>query len=196
MDRVSLTIRPAVPADAADLARLVNIAGEGLPYYLWSKMARTGQDPWEVGRDRAGREQASFSYRNGVIAEAGDQIVGTLIGYPLPEAPEPIAPDMPAMFVPLQELENLAPGTWYVNVLAVYEEHRGRGYGKRLLATADQFATEEGTKGLSIIVADNNSAAQRLYERSGYELVEQRPMVKDDWVSDGQNWLLLIRMAM
>ena len=32
-----------------------------------------------------------------------------------------------AMFVPLQELENLAPGTWYVNVLAVRPEFRGLG---------------------------------------------------------------------
>jgi hypothetical protein len=36
---------------------------------------------------------------------------------------------MPAMFVPLQELENLAPGTWYVNVLAAYPEHRSQGHG-------------------------------------------------------------------
>jgi hypothetical protein len=110
---VSFKIRPANPADAADLAALVNIAGEGLPYHLWSKMAHAGQDPCEVGRERAGREEASFSYRNGVMAEAAGQIVGTLIGYPLPEAPEPIGPEMPAMFVPLQELENIAPGTWY-----------------------------------------------------------------------------------
>ena len=41
------------------------------------------------------------------------------------------------MFVPLQELENLAPGTWYVNVLAAYPEHRGQGYGTALLAVAE-----------------------------------------------------------
>ena len=88
----------AGPARRFDcLAELVNIAGEGMPYYLWTKMACPGQDPWEVGRDRARREQASFSYRNALIAEAGDQVVGTLIGYPLPDVPEPIGLAMPAM---------------------------------------------------------------------------------------------------
>ena len=111
MDQTSFAIRPATPDDAPHLARLVNIAGEGLPYYLWTKMARTGEDPWQVGRERARREQASFSYRNAHIVEAGHRVVGTLIGYPLPDTPEPIDPAMPAMFVPLQELENIACGT-------------------------------------------------------------------------------------
>ena len=39
---------------------------------------------------------------------------------------------MPPMFVPLQELEDRVPGTWYVNVLATLEEHRGKGYGKEV----------------------------------------------------------------
>jgi hypothetical protein len=35
--------------------------------------------------------------------------------------PEPIdLAEIPAMFVPLEELERSAPGTWYVNVLAAY----------------------------------------------------------------------------
>jgi GNAT superfamily N-acetyltransferase len=78
-------------------------------------------------------------------------------------------------------------------VLAVYEDHRGKGYGKRLLAAADQLAADRGSKGLSIIVADNNSTARKLYEMSGYKLVEQKPMVKDSWVSEGQNWLLFLK---
>ena len=190
-----LTTRPARPDDAPHLAVFVNIAGEGMPYYLWTKMAGPGENPWDVGRDRARREQASFSYRNALIAEAGDQVVGTLIGYPLPEEPEPIDPEMPAMFIPLQELENLAAGTWYVNVIAIYDECRGRGYGSSLLAVADRIASGLGRKGLSLIVSDANSGARRLYERCGYSLRAQRPLVKEDWVSEGKNWLLLSKEA-
>ena len=65
---------------------------------------------------------------------------------------------MPAMFVPLQELENLAPGTWYVNVLAAYPEHRGKGHGTALLGVADQLGADAGRRGLSIIVSDANTA--------------------------------------
>jgi ribosomal protein S18 acetylase RimI-like enzyme len=172
---------------------LVNIAGEGLPYYLWTKMARPGEDPWEVGRQRAQREQASFSYRNALIAEVDGRVVGTLIGYPLPDAPEPIDAEMPAMFVPLQELENIACGTWYVNVLAVVDEYRGKGIGTRLLSLADSIASDLRLAGLSIIVSDANRGARKLYERSGCRLEAQRPMVKEDWAGEGRNWVLLTK---
>ncbi len=185
--------RHATPEDAHALAELVNMAGEGLPLYLWSKMAEPGEDPWEVGRRRAQRESGSFSYRNAIVLENEGQVIGCLIGYPLPDEPEPIDYDqMPAMFVPLQELENLAQG-WNVNVLAVYRDHRGRGYGTQLLSLAEQIASEMGKARLSIIVSDANVAARRLYERCGCRQVAERPMVKEEWENAGQNWVLLMK---
>ena len=46
-------LRAARPDDAPALAELVNFAGEGLPLYLWGKMAEAGQTAWDVGRIRA-----------------------------------------------------------------------------------------------------------------------------------------------
>jgi ribosomal protein S18 acetylase RimI-like enzyme len=186
--------RQATTADADTMAELVNMAGEGLPLYLWSRMADAGEDPWEVGRRRAAREEGSFSYKNTVVLEFGGRVAASLVGYPLPDAPEPIDTEkMPAMFVPMQELENLAPGTWYVNVLATYPEHRGKGYGATLLDVADRLAAEAGLRGLAIIVSDANVGARRLYTRSGYEEIASRPMVKEDWESPGANWVLLVK---
>ena len=66
------SIRAATLQDVSALADLVNFAGEGMPLYLWAKMARTGEDPWAVGRARASRDEGSFSYRNAsVIDEDG-----------------------------------------------------------------------------------------------------------------------------
>jgi hypothetical protein len=59
----SQSIRSATLQDTVALAELVNFAGEGLPLYLWTKMAKTREDPWSVGTARARREQGSFSYR-------------------------------------------------------------------------------------------------------------------------------------
>jgi ribosomal protein S18 acetylase RimI-like enzyme len=186
--------RRATPDDAAAMAELVNFAGENLPVYLWSKMAGPGQSAWEFGRLRAQREEGAFSYRNTVIAEAEDgRVAGCLLGYPLPKQPEPIPSDLPAMFVPLQELENLAPGTWYVNVVALYPEFRGHGWGSRLLALADRIAADLGLSGLSIIVSDGNAGARRLYERCGYREAATRPMVKEEWESSGSNWVLMVK---
>jgi len=186
--------RQATPADAPALADLVHFASEGLALHIWTKAAGPGGNPWEIGRERARRETGSFSYRNAVVVEDdGGRIAAGLIGYPLPDRPEPIPEGMPAMFVPLQELENLAPGTWYVNVLAAYPEDRGKGHGAALLAIAEQLAADTGRKGLSIIVSDANEGARRLYERCGYRETARRRKVKEDWETDGTNWVLLVK---
>ncbi len=197
MTAPSQLIRPASVQDVATLAELVNFAGEGLPLYLWTKMAKDGEDPWSVGRARAGREKGSFSYRNAVIVENDGRAAACLIGYPLSEEPEAIdEANMPAMFVPLQQLENLAPGTWYVNVLASYPQWRKKGFGTALLEHAERLAVAEGVrKGMSVIVADNNIDARRLYERMGYREAAIRPMVKENWESAGSAWVLLMKTS-
>ncbi len=186
--------RYATQDDALPMAELVNIAGEGMPLYLWSKMAEPGASPWDIGQERARRESGGFSFRNTIVGEDNGKVVAALMGYPLADSPEPVNyDDMPPMFVPLQELEDLVAGTWYVNVLAAYPECRGKGYGTDLLAIAEQLANDTGRSGLSIIVSDANAGARRLYERSGYVEKATRPMFKEDWGNAGENWVLLER---
>ena len=185
--------RRAEVTDADALADLVNFAGEGLPLYFWNKAAAPGQTGWDVGRERARREQGAFSYRNAIIAKQDGRCAACLIGYVQPDQPEPIDSTMPAMFVPLQELENLAPGTWYVNVLAAYPDCRGKGLGTQLLGIADELAAATGRPGLSVIVSDANEGAYRLYLRCGYREAGVRPMVKEDWQCDGRSWVLLTK---
>ena len=184
--------RQATPDDARPMTELINFAGEGMPVYLWTRIAEGGESPWEIGRQRARRETGSFSYLNTVVRQDGDDVVAALIGYPLADTPDPVDYDeMPKMFVPLQELEDLAAGTWYVNVLASYPESRGKGYGTELLEIAEQLAKDTGRTGMSIIVSEANDGARRLYERCGYTETARRPMVKDDWENRGENWILL-----
>lgn len=186
--------RAATPLDAAAMADLVNIASEGMALYLWTEMAGDDGSPWEIGQQRAQRESGGFSYRNTVVREVGGSVVAALIGYALPDEPDPCDySELPAMFVPLQQLEDLAPGTWYVNVLAAYPEHRGKGYGTGLLEVAEQIAAQQRCKGLSLIVSDGNSGARKLYARCGYEEVASRPMLKDAWENAGENWVLLVK---
>ncbi len=191
--QISAPFRHSRMSDAPQLAELVNFAGEGMPLYLWEKMAVNGEPAWHVGRRRAAREDGSFSYRNAYIVENQAQVAGCLIGYETPAKPEPVATDMPGMFVPLQELENLVPATWYVNILAVMPKFRGRGLGTKLLALADEIGMTLGKIGMSVIVSDSNLGARQLYERSGYLEVGTRKMVKNGWSNSGQNWVLLAK---
>lgn len=190
---LNFRLRQGTIDDADALAELINYAGEGLPLYLWGGMAEEGETAWDVGRRRARRNEGSFSYRNAVIAEVDEQPAACLIGYAVPDEPVPIGSDMPAMFVPLQQLENLAPGTWYINVLAARPEFRGRGLGTRLIQLAEEKAAEAGCLGLSIIVSDANRGARRLYERCGCAETATRPMVKEAWENAGGNWVLLTK---
>ena len=191
--RLEPPFRYASPGDAPELADLVHFASEGLALHVWTGAAGPHGDPWELGRARARRETGSFSFRNAVVCEPEGRVAAGLIGYPLPDRPEPVAETMPALFVPLQELENLAPGTWYVNVLAAYPEHRGKGYGTALLAIADQLAGATGRPGLSIIVSDANTGALQLYQRCGYRETARRSKVKDGWRNPGTDWVLLVK---
>jgi ribosomal protein S18 acetylase RimI-like enzyme len=190
MISLSPPYRLAVLGDAPSLAELVNFAGEGLPLYLWEKMAKPGETAWEVGRSRAEREQGSFSYRDAIVADDAGAAIAALVGYTVPDMPE-AADGLPPMFVPMQELENKVCGTWYVNILAAYPEHRNLGHGVRLLRIAELLASDLGLKGMSVIVSDANHGARRLYERTGYSEIARRPMVKEGWENEGTEWVLL-----
>ena len=148
----------------------MNFAGEGMSFYLWGRMAEPGETAWDVGRRRARRDQGAFSWRNATVIERHSSLVACLIGYALPNEPEPLdLSQTPAMFVPLEELEQLAAKSWYVNVLATYPDHRGRGHGTLLLGLLGRLAAGAGRRRTSIIVADTNAgASRRLYERCGF----------------------------
>lgn len=190
MIQLDAPFRLASEADAMQLADLVNFAGEGLPLYIWEGLAEDGQDPWEIGQARQAEKASEGQI---VVVDYGDGAVASLTGYVIGSKPEPIGEDFPALFQPLQELENEALESWYVNVLACYPEHRGRGLGSQLLGLADQIASAEGLHRMSVIVASNNVGARRLYERNGYEEIATRPCLKEGWLTDTENWLLLTK---
>lgn len=194
MIQLSAPHRFANPEDAVAMTALVNIAGEGLPYYLWSHMCAENQTPWQLGQERAKRETGAFSYKNTIVREENGQVVAALIGYALEHKVVPTNySEIPPLFVPLQQLEDKVPGTWYVNVLATYPEHRNKGYGKTLLTLAENIAAGSGCSGLSIIVANTNAGARKLYENKGYRELEQLPMVKESWQHPGSTWVLLFK---
>lgn len=188
-----MLIREAKATDAAHLVRFINMAADDLPLHFWQKSVGEGGDPMAYGMERAAREAGSFSYRNAWLAEVEGQVAACLLGYPAEDEPGPIATDTPPIFVPLLELEALAPGSWYLNVLATYEAARGKGCGSALLAKAEKITRAQGRKTISLITADTHHDAQRLYAAKGYREVARRPVVKGDWKVDASEWILMIK---
>jgi ribosomal protein S18 acetylase RimI-like enzyme len=188
-----MLIRDAQPADADHLVRFINMAADDLPLYFWKKSAGPDVDPLAYGRERAARETGSFSFRNAWLAEVDGEVAACLLGYPAADAPEPIEPGTPPIFVPLLELEALAPGAWYLNVLATYPQFRGKGLGSALLAHAEKVTRQAGRTAISLIAEDTHQDALRLYCAKGFTEVARRPVVKEDWPVDASEWILFVK---
>jgi ribosomal protein S18 acetylase RimI-like enzyme len=187
-------MRHAAKADAPVLARLIDIAGEGIPSFLWSRSAEAGETPLEVGTRRAEREEGGFSYRNAFVAEADGRPAGMLLGYRQPDPYDlPDLAELPEVVRPLIELEALAPGSWYVNALAVLPDCRGHGLGARLLGLAEDLARQSGADTLSLIAAEDNAAAYDLYLRNGYRPVARRAIVPFPGAAHEGDWVLLTK---
>ncbi|MCI4666149.1 MAG: GNAT family N-acetyltransferase [Neomegalonema sp.] len=193
-DFLTPPLRPAVSRDAAALATFINMAGEGLPYYLWRKSADASAadatDPWEIGR---ARQAAKIGKQDIIIAaDADDAPIAALAGYLIGEAPEPLD-GASRLETPLIDLENNALRSWYVNMLAVAPEYRGRGWGRRLLAHAQSFARACGAREMSIILSDQNIAAHALYTDFGCTERARRKMEKEQWENPSFEWVLLTK---
>lgn len=57
---------------------------------------------------------------------------------------------------------------WILNDLYVIPEQRKTGVGAALMECARLFASEDGSKGLSLATQTGNLGAQALYEKQGY----------------------------
>ena len=186
-----ILFRAAKKSDVAHLSRMLAYASEGLAPYYWQTIADDGQDPWEMGRTRCLRKESSCSYTNTTVAEINGKYAGSLSTYLIDDVPEPIDLEtMPSIFIPIQELEDLAPSTQYVSVLAMYPDYRGHGIGSTFLAQAEKAAAG---RTMSLVVSDGNPGAHSLYKRSGYREHASRKMIKEHWNGEGENWILMLK---
>jgi len=186
--------RPARPEDAHVLAALVDRAGEGIPRVLWARAAHPGQDPMEVGAARAARTEGGFSFTNAVVLDIDGTVAGMLLSYRLDDTSDGgDVTEVPDIVRPLIELEAAAPGSWYVNAVAVAPGFEGRGHGRALMDLAEDLGRDHGAAEVSLIVAGQNSRARGLYERLGYAVRDRRPVVRCADLEHAGDWLLMVK---
>lgn len=189
-----MKIETATVQDAEDLAYLINIAGEGIPEYLWTDMAEGDETPMSVGARRAAREEGGFSYRNAKVCRVAGEVAAMIISY---QQDNPVSlenlHELPEVVRPMIVLEAKAPGSWYVNALATKEKYRGKGIAKLLLKDAEEMALSQNVRQMSIIVASENETAKTLYTKIGYQMVDSQPVVPYPNAIHGGRWELLIK---
>lgn len=194
MINLSVPFRPARVDDAQALAKLVDLAGEGIPRCVWSLAAKPGQDPLEVGAARAARTEGGFSYLNAVVLESDGGVAGMVLSYRLDDPYDcDDLSSVPSFVRPLIELESRAPASWYINAVAVDRRAEGQGYGRALMKIAEGLGSDHGADELSLIVAADNHRARGLYERLGYEERTRRRAVPAPGLPDHGEWVLMIK---
>lgn len=189
----SFTVRSATPEDAPDMVRLINTAEHGLALWSWGRLEGGAADPWEAGRQSVRSGSGPLSWQNCTIVALGADVAGLVVGYPLegetrflddPGRDDPV-------FAPLKLLQARAAGCYYVHVLAVYAEYRGRGLGGLLMERAERAARG---RDLALVVSDANFNARRFYQSMGFVETDSQPIVTaSNWVSEGENWLLMVK---
>lgn len=189
-----MQIRPATRQDTRAIAELALMAGEGIPAYFWAQSQQQGEEILDVGARNALSETENYSYRNVQLALLKGEIAGMMLAYRLPPAGEVAdLSEYPEFIRPLIELEQCVPNSYYINMLATYPHFRHQGVGSALMARVDPLARQRGCTLSSIEVFDENSGALRLYERLGYRVIGQRPVVEHTSHPYRGNVLLLTR---
>ena len=189
----NLRFRRARESDVLDLVCLIDSASRGLALWLWSALREPGQSTIEVGRHRIRMLSASPLYYGAfTVAEIDGVIAGALTGrlIPIPYERGDSA-DLPDVFAPLLELEAVAAGSWYLTIVSVYPEFRGRGLGSALLGKAEEIARLAEVAQMSLIVEEANAGALRLYLRYGFEEWSRRPYIAFPGSKDEGDWILL-----
>lgn len=164
-----VTFRQARRSDAHEIARIFQITSEGVADYIWSQLAKPGQELLDVGTLRYAREDVDFSYQNCLISEADECVIGMMHSYVIRHDPNASTVTDPVL-APYADME--IPDTLYISSLGLHEGWRNQGLGVRFLQFAQERSDELGLKGLSLIDYAANTAARRFYERQGFNIVK------------------------
>ncbi len=170
----TITLRYAREEDAPIVALAVAIAiddEEALHDYC-------GESPLSVLTEIARAEATQYSWRFAVVAECDGEPVGAVVGYDgarLKELRE-------GTFAVLRRLVGRVPniedeteaGEYYLDSVAVLPEFRGRGIGSALVEAFCERAFIEGAERVGLIVEEENTKAERVYQSLGFERVGER----------------------
>lgn len=189
-----VVFRPATRADAHTIAKLFQIASEGVSDYVWSTIKEpeyASLSLLERGAQRYLREGVDFSYQNCDLAEIDGEPAGMLHAYVMGDEVGQAPADMDPVLLPYVELEE--PKSLYISGLALFDEYRGSGVGTRLLDFAYKRARAEGMKKISLICFEDNAGAYRLYEREGFKERKRRTVVPHPLIHHAGDAVLMVR---
>ena len=161
--------------DCFKIAEGIDLASGGIMNFLFEGLLdnhTVAEVMAELLRDETGYD----SYKNAIVAEYQDDIIGIVYSYPAKF--HEISAETREFF-PSERLEILADffnsrveNSLFLDSIYVDEKFRGHGISNRLIALTKQKAKKNGHKQLSLMVMNNNMIARRAYERNNFKTVK------------------------
>lgn len=189
-----MRIRDATVSDCYDLANLHALAADGLVEWCYEG-AVADANPIELFGRVFELDREPYTYRNCIVAEEANQVVGKLHSYAWDEAAavmptDPYIPD--ERMVVIDAMAPPTPSSWHIEAMAILPEYQGRGLGRRFIDIAKSQAHAKNFDLLSLHVFENNKGAIRLYNHCGFRVVDRAPIPDGLPMADRGGSLLMV----
>ncbi|MFT3987079.1 GNAT family N-acetyltransferase [Aestuariivirga sp.] len=192
-------IRDGRPEDAMMLAGFAIAAGHGLMEIFYGGLI-PGKTTQEIVAERRVLRRGAFAeYRRWRVLEDGDgRALGGLnvLPHDVFDASPPdelLTADRLNSVASLSALEASAKGTFYLNMIAVVPEMRGKGAGALLIAEAERLARAAGFDVLTLSTFEADQSLIRFYRRNGFEIIGTAAIAPHPLLDYGGNWALLAK---
>lgn len=184
----SITVRPGVATtdEGVLFARYLNVAADG------AFRALLGRDYERVIGEAYVSPGHDLSYDTVAFAERGGLIAGMASGFTSQQheqsSDEPLRQAAGFRMVRMttfsvlgrgmkQFIKTVPEGDYYLQAVAVDDQHRGAGIGSTLLDYSEATGRDAGCARIVLDVAENNSGARQLYERRGMTVEATSPSI-------------------
>lgn len=196
----SIAIRPATAADAPALAEYARLAGHGLMELYYHGLIPGQTVNQSIAARRIGNGE-SFNHwsRWSVATGSGAEALGGLncfahsVFHDSP--PDPLLSGWQMdLTAGLWDMEMaLAKGTFYLNMIAVNPEARGRGLGNILMAECLNRARAEGFSRVTLCTYEEDAGLMAFYRRHGFTVIGRTPIPSHPMLEYGGEWVLMAR---
>jgi ribosomal protein S18 acetylase RimI-like enzyme len=190
-------VRRATPGDALACARLLLMASHGMAEAVFRDLIPGKSTEYIIATRRIEPAGRSSSYTNWWVAE-GDHsdIAGGINAYALKEGfrstrEELLTEERIRVLRPMIALDAEATGTFFINILAVFPEHRHAGLGRRLIGLAVEEAREAGMAAVSLTTFEDDERLVSYYRAIGFATVASRPIQPHECLQAQGNLVLM-----
>ena len=171
----SFAIRPARPDDLGAMPELFRAASNGASDYFVKQMGEADDSPLQSFERMFCDPDGDYSYTKCWIAEIDGHTVGIINGVPVGDKYDAGELNEDPVFHPFLELE--MPNSWCLQILSVSPKARKLGIGSRLISLAEEEARRHAKTKVSLTVQEENTAAHRLYLKTGFVETDRKPLV-------------------